>query len=367
MVVLGAAHQRLRVKAGGGAEQPVILRHLPVVVPPAESQVHGGELLLAHPAHPGGKGVVDPVLLPPLGKAQHPHPLGEGQVHIPQGAGLGGPGRLDDGHRVSLFAHSQSLVFLFDGQPPGEGVAAAAALELRPEALVLQGPAGLPAALSPALGAGEAQMPRLHQGAVQVADVGGLKGDLPVKFRPALLDEGGHGLGVVDFFQDLQGHAAVVQSPVVVHARQIQPQQLRRLGEAHLLFGAQAHALLGVALQVAVPGEEGHLPVAAEVPAVLDKGQDVGGAPGQEQALPGPFFKPAHRLHKGEAAGEVVVGDAGEVGDQGVDVLAHLGFDEAGKAALLLQARGDLHRPELDDLVDIPFDPAAVRRVPLQV
>ena len=246
-------------------------------------------------------------------------------------------------------------------------MAAGLALEFRPEALVLQLPAGLALALAAALGTGEAQVAALHQGALQVADIGGLKGDLPVKFPVAHLDKGGQGPAVVDLAQDGQGHQAVVQGPVVVHAGEVQLQQLRRFGEAHLLPGAQAHALLGVALQVAVPGEEGHGLVAAEIPAILDEGEDVGGAPGEDDAVPGPLFEAADRLHEGEAVGEVLVGDAGEIRDQGVDVLAHLGLDKAGEPAFYPQVRAALYRAELDDLVDIPFDPPAVRRVPFQV
>ena len=113
VVVLGAADQGLRVEARGSAEAAVILRHLLLPIPPAKAQVQGGEFLLADPADTGGKGVVDARQALPGSKAQHPHPMGQGEVHLPYRAGGGLPGSFDDGQGVSLFIHGESLVFLF--------------------------------------------------------------------------------------------------------------------------------------------------------------------------------------------------------------------------------------------------------------
>ena len=61
------------------------------------------------------------------------------------------------------------------------------------EAFVFQVPAGEAAALLAALGAGKAQVAFLHQGAVNIADIGGLKGDPTVELSVAAVDIGGDG------------------------------------------------------------------------------------------------------------------------------------------------------------------------------
>ena len=271
VVVLGPAHQGFRVKPGGGAEQPVVLGHVLIAVAPGKAQVHGGELVLADASHPGGEGVVYHIQSLPGGKAQHAHALGQGELHIAQGAGGSLPGGLDIGQGESFLVHGKSLVFLFHSQAPAEQVAAAGAAEVRPEAFVFQVPAGEAAALLAALGAGKAQVAFLHQGAVNIADIGGLKGDPAVELPVAAVDIGGDGPAVVHLAQNGQGHAAVVQRPVVVHTGDVQPQQLRRPGEAHLLPPPQAHAVLGEHLQIAIAGQEGHVLVAAEIPAILNE------------------------------------------------------------------------------------------------
>ena len=235
-------------------------------------QTKESELVLADASHPGGEGVVYHIQSLPGGKAQHAHALGQGELHISQGAGGSLSGGLDIRQGKCFLVHSQSLIFLLDGEPSGKQVAAACAAEICPKALVLHVPAGQAAAFPAAPGAGKTQVALLHQGAAQVADIGGLKGDAPVELPVAQVDIGGDGPGVVDLPQDLQGHAAVIQGAVVLHARDIQPQKLRRLGEAHLFPPPQAHAVLGKHLQVAVAGEEGHMLIPAEVPAVLNEG-----------------------------------------------------------------------------------------------
>ncbi len=366
LVHLDPAHQGLGVKARRRAEAPVVFADLFLTVPPAKAQVHGGGLSAADAAQPGGKGVGYGQALP-LGKAQQAHPLPHLQLHAAHRAGHGLSGRFDYGYRKCFFIHNKPLVFLFDDDPPQKAVAAAAALERRPEPFVSLVPAACPAAARPAGRAGKFQVLPADQGVLQVCYIAGAVGHFVIKFRPACFDVGPDGLRVVNPPQNLQSHQAVVQGPVLGPLGKVQPQQLRHFGEPRLFPNAQAQPFLGVPLQVAVLGEKRHLAAAAEIPAVHNQSQNIGRAPGDQHPVPQPAAEPAHRPHKAQAPGEVFLGDAGQVRHHRVQPLAHLGPHKAGKDVLFLQPRPAFHRTELNDLVDISFQPPAVGRVPFQV
>ena len=150
--------------------------------------------------------------------------------------------------------------------------------------------------------------------------------------------------------------------------REVQPQKLRRLLKAGLLPVPKLQGVLGIALQVAVAGEKGHVYVAAEIAAVVYKGQNVRLAPGHEHAVPKPAPEAAHGVQKWHSLlVQVLVGYAGQVRHHGVQMLAHLRAHETGEGANGLKVRAAFHRAELDYLVYITPAFAAVGCVPLQV
>ena len=262
-----------------------------------------------------------------------------------------------------------AVIAFFEGDARRKAAVAGLAIKVGVEAFVAQLPFFEALCLSAAVLAAEFELGAVDVGRAEVGDEivfeeHALIERVAVRRQNAAFER----IAVPHPAQAFQTEIGVGCRAVLLLLGKVNADQLRKATQADLIALVVAvDRLFAVFLQIAVAAQKGNAAVMRKKLIVLHQGVDVRGAPGHQGAVPRKFRKGAADREKIPALGDVLVGEVGRLLDPAAEALFDARRHKAREVGDDIKIAVDLHRAELDDLIDKFVCGLAVSGVPLQV